>query len=26
MPLANGQDDGVTPAPRIFQIGGRVTF
>ncbi|MEL6865613.1 MAG: TonB-dependent receptor [Bacteroidota bacterium] len=26
MPLASGQDDGFTPAPRIFQIGGRVTF
>ncbi|MEO1515439.1 MAG: TonB-dependent receptor [Bacteroidota bacterium] len=26
MPLANGQDDGVTPQPRIFQIGGSVTF
>ena len=25
-PLANGQDDGLTPPPRIFQFGGRIPF
>ncbi len=25
-PLANGQDDGFTPVPRIFQFGARVSF